>query len=79
MTCPPGTLCHHRHDCTDLDCPGHPRAMTVARIKQSMLGAEPLPPTSWRDYVTDLAFAMLLVFTVMLASACIVIIFALSR
>lgn len=31
MSCAPGTMCHHDHDCTDHHCPGRPDHTPVAR------------------------------------------------
>jgi hypothetical protein len=56
------------YDCTQgRDCPAR-KPVTVAKIGQRLPGPEPLPATSWRAYLSYLAFAMLLTFAVMAVS-----------
>ena len=48
------------YDCNQgRNCPARKPA-TVANVGQRMHGPEPLPPITWRDYLRDLARAMLL-------------------
>lgn len=57
------TCCNH--DCNEgRDCPAR-----VAKVGQRMPAPEPLPPITWRDYLPDLARAMLLTIASMTAGA----------
>lgn len=48
--------CNEYGDCHQgCECPAR-----VANVGQRMPGPEPLPPITWRDYLRDLARAMLL-------------------
>jgi hypothetical protein len=50
------------NDCNQgRDCPAR-----VASVGYRMPGAEPLPPTRWRDYLVDLARAMLFTVSAMI-------------
>jgi hypothetical protein len=53
--------CCNNDCCQGRDCPAR-----VARVRYRMPGAEPLPPTRWRDYLVDLARAMLFTVSAML-------------
>jgi hypothetical protein len=54
------------HGCTEAhDCPA--RVAKVGQRYPAIL--QPLPPLTWRDYLKDLARAMLLVVLVMLATS----------
>lgn len=56
--------CCCTHDCGEgRTCPAR-----VAKIGQRMPGPEPITGTSWRDYLPDLARAMLLVVGVIVIS-----------
>lgn len=53
------------NDCNQgRDCPAR-----VAKIGRKNYDREPLPPMRWRDYLTDLAWAMLACILVMIVSA----------
>ncbi len=60
--------CNDYGDCRQgRDCPA--RRCKVAKVGLRIPGPAPLPPSTWRKHVKDLARAMLLVMFALLASS----------
>jgi hypothetical protein len=62
-------------NCCNKDCnQGRDCPVRVAKVGQRHHDAEPLPPSTWRRHLRDLAGAMLLTFVVMILSATLAVI-----